>query len=92
MNATALFTYNKSKTTNQTMTNKNNTFEIKFRTKVDSTAYSDCSNSDNDELDDCLESIFEWFAQNNIVKGSPEQHYEEHIKCKRDSLRNTQTL
>lgn len=75
------------------MDNKNNSSELEYRTRVDSTASSDSHQSDNiDDLDECLESIFEWFAQKNIVKGNPEQNYEEHIKRKREGLKASPLL
>jgi hypothetical protein len=35
-----------------------------------------------DTNEDILESVFEWFSQNNIIRGNPERIYGDHIKTK----------
>ena len=70
------------------MDSKNNSSELEYRTRVDSTASSDSHQSDNiDDLDECLESIFEWLDEKNIVKGKTEKNYEEQIKRKREGMK-----
>ena len=75
------------------MDSKNNSSELEYRTRVDSTASSDSHHSDNlDDLEERLEHTVEWSVQENIVKGNPEQNYEEHIKRKREALKASPLL
>lgn len=69
------------------MTNNQNCTKMESGTPVASAVCSDGRCRENlDELDECLDSVFEWFAKRHIIQGNPRQSYEEHLR------RNKQTM